>query len=92
MQVGTTSATHYISTGAPQGTVPAPLLFTTYTDQLRGLNVSTPAIKFADGTAMPDTSNSESHFQEEADSIEKWCEENHLSLNISKTKELVIDF
>ena len=88
----TTSATRHISTGAPQGTVTAPLLFTTYTDQLRGPDDLAPAIKFADDTALPDTSNSESHFQGAADRIEKWCDDHHLVLNVSKTKELVIDF
>ncbi len=29
---------------------------------------------------------------EEGSTLTKWCQENHLSLNIDKTKELVVDF
>ncbi len=31
-------------------------------------------------------------YREEIDKSVMWCEDNHLILNVSKTKELVIDF
>ncbi len=31
-------------------------------------------------------------YREEVSILTKWCQENHLSLNINKTKELVVDF
>ncbi len=31
-------------------------------------------------------------YREEVSTLTKWCQENHLSLNIDKTKELVVDF
>ncbi len=30
--------------------------------------------------------------QEDDNNLTKWCQENHLSLNIDKTKELVVDY
>ncbi|PIK45270.1 putative RNA-directed DNA polymerase from mobile element jockey-like [Apostichopus japonicus] len=40
------------STGAPQGTVLAPFLFTLYTSGIRSTDLSCPLIKFADDTAL----------------------------------------
>ncbi len=31
-------------------------------------------------------------YREEVSTLTKWCQENHLSLNIDKTKELVVDY
>ena len=36
--------------------------------------------------------NDERAYCSEVDNLVKWCEENHLSLNINKTKDMVIDF
>ncbi len=38
------------------------------------------------------TDNDEMAYREEVSTLTKWCQENHLSLNIDKTKELVVDF
>ncbi len=38
------------------------------------------------------TNNDETAYREEVSSLNKWCQENHLSLNIDKTNELVVDF
>ncbi len=38
------------------------------------------------------TDNDETAYREEVSTMTKWCQENHLSLNIDKTKELVVDF
>ncbi len=38
------------------------------------------------------TDNDETAYREEVSTLTKWCQENHLSLNIDKTKELVVDF
>ncbi len=38
------------------------------------------------------TDNDETAYRAEVSTLTKWCQENHLSLNIDKTKELVVDF
>ncbi len=38
------------------------------------------------------TDNDETAYREEVSTLTKWCQENHLSLNIDKTKELVVDY
>ncbi len=51
-------------------------------------------VKFADDTAVIGliTDNDETAYREEVSTLTKWCQENHLSLNIDKTKELVVDY
>ncbi len=38
------------------------------------------------------TDNVETAYREEVSTLTKWCQENHLSLNIDKTTELVVDY
>ncbi len=38
------------------------------------------------------TDNDEMAYREEVHALTRWCQENHLSLNINKTNELVMDF
>ncbi len=38
------------------------------------------------------TDDDESAYREEVHTLTNWCHNNNLSLNISKTKELVVDF
>ncbi len=51
-------------------------------------------VKFADDKTMIGliTDNDETAYREEVSTLTKWCQENHLSLNIDKTKELVVDY
>ncbi len=51
-------------------------------------------VKFADDTTVIGliTDNDETAYREEVSTLTKWCQENHLSLNIDKTKELVVEF
>ena len=79
------------STGAPQGTVLSPILFTLYTNDCQG-NESTSLIKYSDDSALVDLSNSDTTYFSEVEKFSKWCKENYLDLNVKKTKELVIDF
>ena len=54
VKIGQSSISNVIcsSTGAPQGTVLAPLLFTLYTSDCRSQSSKCPLIKFADDTAL----------------------------------------
>lgn len=51
-------------------------------------------IKFADDTTVIGliSGDDESAYRDEVQKLEVWCSENNLSLNTSKTKELIMDF
>ncbi|KAL0161476.1 hypothetical protein M9458_045201, partial [Cirrhinus mrigala] len=51
-------------------------------------------IKFADDTTVVGliSNNDETHYREEVAQLAKWCGANNLSLNVGKTKEVVMDF
>lgn len=87
------SDTISINTGAPQGCVLSPVLYTIYTNDYRSHFGETKLIKFADdSTILGLLSNSEESYRSEIDLFAKWCQDNYLMLNVLKTKELVIDF
>ncbi|KAI5610922.1 gastrula zinc finger protein XlCGF28.1-like [Silurus asotus] len=69
-----TASTLTLSTGAPQGCVLSPLLYSLYTHDCVATFNSTTIINFADNTVV------------------RWCQENNLLLNVSKTKVLIVDF
>ncbi len=79
-----TSSLLTLNTGAPQGCVLSPLLYYLYTHDCAATHSSNVIVKFAD--------NDETAYRAEVSTLTKWCQENHLSLNIDKTKELVVDF
>ena len=78
-----------ISTGVPQGYVLYPVLFTLYTECTGTEN--TIFIKYSDDTAIVDLSNSILRYIEEIDRFTTWCKDNFFDLNLTKTKELLID-
>ena len=82
------------NTGAPQGTVLAPFLFTLYTSDCRSSEPSCPLIKFAYDTAMIGLikDNDDTIYQQQLAMFVNHCDANFLELNVSKTKEMIIDF
>ncbi len=72
----------------------SPLLYSLYTHDCTATHSSNVIVKFADDTMgiCLITDNDETAYREEVNTLTKWCQENHLSLNIDKIKELVVDY
>ncbi|KAK3559200.1 hypothetical protein QTP86_005204 [Hemibagrus guttatus] len=80
------------STGAPQGCVLSPLLFTLLTHDCAAMHSSNHIIKFAYDTTVVGliSKNDKSAYREEAQQLTAWCKANNLSLNVDRTKEMAI--
>ena len=81
-------------TGAPQGCVLSPLLFSLYTNDCRSSSVNCTVVKYADDTAIIGkiVKDDNSCFLKEVESFVNWCDSNYLDLNVKKTKEMIFDF
>ena len=55
---------------------------------------SNTIIKFADDTTVVGliTDNDQTAYREEIRELAVWCQDNNLSFNVSKTKELIVDY
>ncbi|KAK1790955.1 hypothetical protein P4O66_014791 [Electrophorus voltai] len=75
------------------GLCPKPLLYSLYTYDCTATSSSTIIVKFADDTVVIGLilDNDERAYLEEIKHLENWCQENNLLLNVSKTKELIVD-
>ncbi|KAF7697681.1 hypothetical protein HF521_004191 [Silurus meridionalis] len=80
------SSTTTLSTGAP--------LFTLLTHDCIAMHCSNHIIKLADNTTVVGliSKNDESAYREEVQWLTAWCGDSNLSLNVDKTKEMVMDF
>ncbi|PIK46996.1 putative RNA-directed DNA polymerase from mobile element jockey-like [Apostichopus japonicus] len=78
------------STGAPQGTVLAPFLFTLYTSGIRSTDLSCPLIKFADDTALVGRIKNDDDriYREQIANFVAECDRNYLHLNVSNSTHL----
>ena len=81
------------NTGAPQRCVLSPALFTLYTDDCCSNSDANLLIKFADNTSLTGlVEQDEAAYQGGVQELVEWCDSNFLELNVSKMKELVVDF
>ena len=85
-----TSTSLILKSGAPQGYVLSPLLYSLFTHECMAKHASNSTIKFADDTTVVGliTNNGEEYMR----ALRVWCQENSLSLNVKKTKEMIVDF
>lgn len=88
-----TSSPLFLSTGAPQGCVLSPWLFSLYTNQLTSHHGSVSLYKYADDTTIIGliTNNQETVYRAQINQAVTWCTDHDLLLNTSKTKELIVD-
>lgn len=87
------SSVKVTNTGAPQGCVLSPVLFTLYTNDCVSSHPNNILVKFADDAALVGLiRDSEAQYRDEIQLFTQWCEDNFLVLNTKKTKELIIDF
>ncbi|CAM4610534.1 unnamed protein product [Leuciscus chuanchicus] len=89
-----TSDSRTISTGAPQGCVLSPLLFSLYTNDCTSKDTSVKFLKFADDTTVIGLirNGDESAYRQEVEQLALWCSYNNLELNTLKTLEMIVDF
>ncbi|KAK0147718.1 RNA-directed DNA polymerase from mobile element jockey [Merluccius polli] len=82
------------STGAPQGTVLAPFLFTLYKADFRHNTDSCVLQKFSNDSAIVGLirDDDDAEYRGLAENFVDWCQRNHLLINVGKTKEMVVDF
>ena len=91
---GSISSPVIINTGAPQGCVLSPFLFTLFTNDCVSGDQSVRLITFSDdATLIGCIENAdETAYREEVQRMVDWCGKNNLVLNVSKTCEITIDF
>ena len=93
VRVDNTSATPILNTGAPQGCVLSHFLYSLFTHNCVAKHDSNTIISLLTTTVVSlITDNDETAYREEVREMAVWCQDNNLSLSVSKTKELIGDY
>ena len=88
-----TSAMLILNTGAPQVCVLSRLLYSLFTHDCMARHDSNTIIKFADDTTLVGLiTNNETAYREEVRDLTVWCKDNNLSLNVIKSKKMIVDY
>ena len=89
-----TSATLILNMGVPQGCMLSPLLYSLFTHDCTARHDANTLITFADETTVVGllASNDEAAYREEVRDLAVLCQDNNLSLNVIKTKEMIADY
>ncbi len=87
------SSTSIIITGAPQGCVLSPLLFSLYPNNCTSKDLSVKLLKFVDDTTLIGLfqDSDESAYRQEVKELEVWCSLNNPELNTLKTVEIIMN-
>ena len=90
-----TSDSMDISYGVPQGSILGPLLVTLYINDLPSVTNTCKVILYADDTAIiysdKQKEQIEKHLNDDmANIVKTWLDENKLTLNVKKTKSMLI--
>lgn len=93
VRIGTvTSDTTITNTGAPQGCVLSPFLYTLYTNDCTSPTPITTYYKYSDDTAISALLSNQCSISAHHSSVThftQWCMNNYLHINSDKTKEMV---
>ena len=90
---GSKSGSLPVTCGVPQGSVLGPLLFLVYVNNMSNVLSHANYCLYADDTVLyvsgQDTGDMVEILQQDLERYSNWCVENHLTLNVSKTKFVV---
>jgi len=87
--LGKLSKEQMITQSIIQGSGLGPVLYAIYSSDLKAIGKDTVLVKYADDTTLVYPDQTDVSFEDEFSNIKEWSKQNRLTINISKTKEIV---